>query len=98
MTLLGKNYETCKSCEVLKQQLEISNGEKAQLLDQLLNITKPKVYESITHEVDPIRPKVIPWHVRQKMLEQQSKENAAAMERVKKANEELEKEVLEDAN
>lgn len=41
--LLGRPYETCKSCETLKQQLELVQAEKKELLDTILGIVKPKV-------------------------------------------------------
>lgn len=92
--LFGKDYESCKSCETLKQQLHIANLEKEQLLNQLLDITKPRVYESVSpKEVDPIKPKVVPWHIRQRLLENASRERADAERRMKEANEELEKEL-----
>lgn len=52
--LLGKPYETCKSCETLKQQLEYERDEKRQLTETLLSIIKPKAYEAPTVELNPI--------------------------------------------
>jgi hypothetical protein len=97
--LIGRrDYEPCKSCEVLKQQLQISNDEKDRLLNQLLDITKPRVYEAVSpKDVDPIKPKIMPLHTRLRLLEQASREAAMAQARMKKDNEELEKEVTEDA-
>lgn len=44
LRLLGiKDFEVCKSCETLKAQLEFSNNEKRELLETLLNLTKPEV-------------------------------------------------------
>lgn len=54
--LLGKNtYEPCKSCETLKQQLELVNGEKKELTATLLGLIKPKVYEAAPVEVNPLQ-------------------------------------------
>lgn len=52
--LLGKPYETCKSCETLKQQLAIANEERQRLTDTLLEIIKPKVVEAPPQEIQPI--------------------------------------------
>lgn len=38
-----KDYEQCKSCEILKQQLELANAEKRELTETLLQIIKPAV-------------------------------------------------------
>ncbi len=42
--LFNKPYETCKSCETLKQQLAIANAEKAELTATLISILKPEVH------------------------------------------------------
>ena len=38
-----RDYEDCKSCETLKQQLDYSNKQNKELMDNLLNLTKPTV-------------------------------------------------------
>lgn len=45
-----KDYETCKSCETLresretlKQQLDLANNEKRELMNTLIQLTKPNV-------------------------------------------------------
>ena len=42
MALLGKQYEPCKGCEVLRQQLAVVNEEKKELTQTLIEIVKPK--------------------------------------------------------
>lgn len=54
MFLLNKPYETCKSCETLKEQLEFERSEKKQLTETLLNIIKPKTYEAAPIELEPV--------------------------------------------
>lgn len=54
MFLLGRPYETCKSCETLKQQLAFVNDEKRQLTETLLSIVKPKTYEAAPVALQPI--------------------------------------------
>jgi hypothetical protein len=67
----------CESCDVLQKQLEISNYEKKQLLEHILDFTKPRAEEvRITKEIDPIKPKAIPFSVRREMLEKEDRVRA----------------------
>lgn len=53
--LLGKvDYESCKSCETLKEQLQIANYEREQLTATLLGLLKPTIAEAPVREVEPI--------------------------------------------
>lgn len=103
MSLWNKKYEPCKSCEILKEQLDIANLEKKELLSQILDITRPVVAEKNDiniKEIEPIRPKGIPWRVRQAKLEAESR----SLARIKQEHEDdlrkLEEEVgvKEDAS
>jgi hypothetical protein len=49
-----KDFDLCKSCETLKQQLEYERDEKQRLTDTLLSIIKPKTYEAPPQELQPI--------------------------------------------
>lgn len=40
-----KDFETCASCETLKQQLDLANTEKLQLTETLLSLVKPQVLQ-----------------------------------------------------
>lgn len=86
--LFKLNYEPCKGCEVLKNQLDIANHEKERLQETLLDLVKPKIHEVPSTAVEPIRPKIVPWHVKQRELQAQSavearlrKENVDKLER-----------------
>lgn len=46
-----KDYEPCRGCEVLRQQLLIANEEKKELTQTLLNLIKPKVFEQPSKEI-----------------------------------------------
>ena len=48
------DYDSCKGCEVLKQQLAIVNEEKKQLTDTLLSLLNPKVIELPPQHVSSI--------------------------------------------
>lgn len=39
--IFGKEYEPCKSCEILKKQLEFEREERSRLLDATLSIVRP---------------------------------------------------------
>lgn len=79
MFLLGKPYETCKSCETLKEQLDIANAEKQQLTATLLNLLKPKVYEQPAQELAPIAPKLAMFSRRKAALEAADREKARTL-------------------
>jgi uncharacterized Zn finger protein (UPF0148 family) len=80
--------KVCSSCETLRSLLESEKQEKQQLLNSILE--KPKVEEPRTVTQEEIRPKYIPWRVKQQILEQEDRKKA---ELLKKKNEELEAEL-----
>jgi hypothetical protein len=85
----------CQSCETLRNQLEISNYERRQMLDTILSFSKPKVEET-TPDLSastPVRPKVVTWSVKRQILEEEDRAKAKIL-RDRKSTEELEKEVL----
>lgn len=74
----------CKSCEVVKHQLEIANYEKKQLLEAILDGAKPRAsYQQKPVEYEPLKPKSIPWQVRKQMLEAEDRERAKLMSKQK---------------
>lgn len=91
-TRLNKEEVLCKSCETLKAQLEISNYEKKQLLERILE--KP-VVEKNEPPVQVTRPHNIPWNVRKQMMEAEDRERARIMREAPKplTTDELEKEL-----
>ena len=93
--LLGKTYESCKSCETLRVQLDYERSNNAELLASLLNIAKPTVVEQHAKEIEPIRPKAIPWHKKQQMLEEQKRMEARVL-RQRAVDEKNESSVIKD--
>lgn len=87
----------CESCDVLQKQLEIANYEKKQLLEHILDFTKPAVIEPpATRNIEPITPKTVPFSVKRQMLEQEDRVKAEILkqkEQELKDIESLEKEV-----
>ena len=49
-----RDFDPCKSCETLKQQLEWERSENKRLTDTLLSIIKPKEYEASPIAIEPI--------------------------------------------
>jgi len=74
--ILGKPYETCKSCETLKQQLAFANEEKKQLTETLLNIISPKVVEAAPVEINQVAQSSGLFSRRRAALEARDRENA----------------------
>lgn len=66
----------CDSCEVLSQQLALSNAERQRLLDKLL--TTPETVQQ-TEQASVKLPISIPWAVRRQMLEREDREQAKLM-------------------
>lgn len=55
LRLIGiRDFETCASCETLREQLTFERAEKQQLTETLLSIIKPKTYEAPPTELNPI--------------------------------------------
>ena len=77
--LFNKPYETCKGCEILKQQLALANHEKKDLTDTLLSLIKPKVYEQPPTELQPMQPKFTTFSKRRAALEAASREEARVL-------------------
>lgn len=79
--LLGKQYEECKGCEVLKQQLYIVNDEKRQLTQTIIDIVKPKppaIQQVISGASAPI-PAVASFSRRRAAREARDREEAKAL-------------------
>lgn len=71
--LLGKQYEVCKSCETLREQLSYERDEKKRLTDTLLNIINPKVIEQPVVELSPIQQTAGLWTRRRQALEEKDR-------------------------
>lgn len=70
----------CKTCEVLRSQLEAANREKNQLLLMLLPKQKEEFVEPAA-KPEVIRSHHVPFSVRRQMLEDESKQRAALLKR-----------------
>lgn len=75
-----QSTKSCKSCEVLKQQLEIANSEKKELLEALLSIVKPApvIVSETTKILEPTDRKFTTFSKRRSALEEASRQKANA--------------------
>lgn len=66
--------------DVLQQQLNQANYNNERLIKYILEpkgeFTQASSPSSIEDEPEPVRPKIVPWHIRKKMLEEQDREKA----------------------
>jgi hypothetical protein len=75
--LLGREWEPCKSCENLKQQLEFERSEKRLLIDTLVNIVKPKEVEAAAPiEINQIQQSSALFSRRRQALEEADRKEA----------------------
>jgi hypothetical protein len=83
----------CDTCEVLRAQLDESNRERRELLNRLLEPSRPEPVAEKEQELIPIQPSFVPWRVRQQMLEQEDRIKAKLMKDKAKEIAALEKEL-----
>ncbi len=63
------DYESCKSCETLRTQLEIANQEKREMTNTLLGLIQPKVYEANPIQVPEFKKQAATFGQRRASLE-----------------------------
>ena len=83
----------CNTCEVLRSQLAESNKERRELLNRLLEPSKPEPPPAVVEEFKPIQPAFVPWRVRQQMLEAEDSQKARLMREKAQEIQKLEKEM-----
>lgn len=75
--LLHREWEPCKSCENLKQQLEFERSEKRLLIDTLVSIVKPKEVEAAAPiEINQIQQSSALFSRRRQALEERDRQEA----------------------
>lgn len=76
----GLEPETCNTCEILRFQLDESNRERKELLQQLLDRNKPEPFTPPDEEeLKPLLPHRVPWAARRQMLEAEDREKARVL-------------------
>lgn len=68
-----RDFDPCKSCETLKQQLDLANAEKKELTATLLNLVRPQVVEQPTVQLEPFKQSGALWSRRKAILEEQDR-------------------------
>jgi len=88
---VAQDERVCLSCETLRQQLEIVNYEKRELLNKL--IREPEA--PIQPDFSQMKPRMIPWNVRRQELEAEDRKRAQLIREKEKelGINELEKEI-----
>lgn len=74
------DFEVCKSCETLKQQLAYERDEKKQLTETLLSIIKPKTFETVPVELNPVTQTAGIFSRRRAVLEAKDREEARILQ------------------
>jgi len=64
-----RDYEGCKSCETLKQQLALVNEERERLTSTILNLVKPQVIPQQVTQTAPLVQSVSTFSRRRAELE-----------------------------
>lgn len=103
----GKEDHHCETCEQLKLIIDCERHDKNKILQSLLDLQKPIVVNEERHEVpqDLYRPKLATWNTHRELLETEDKKKAQLIKQkldeareAAKTTEQLEKELIEDAN
>lgn len=66
--LVKQEEKVCKNCDTLRSLLEIEKFEKKRLLDEILRKDEPIIQQEVKFE--EIKPKHVPWRVKQQTLEE----------------------------
>ena len=74
----------CKSCNVLSTLLEQERFTNKKLLDQIIELSTPRVETVHQVSVDDkdLRPKVTPWRVKQQALEAEDRKKAEILKKL----------------
>lgn len=94
--------EICKACESKNAEIARLKEERDLLLNHIISpATQETRVNEGAEELKPIKPNFVPWHIRRRMLEENDRSKAKAMNEAAKPDkkiEELENELLRDPN
>jgi len=76
MSLFGKDYNPCRSCELLSEQLEYERAQNKEMLETLTSLLKPVPIINQIQESRPLSPRGITFTKRRAELEKQDREKA----------------------
>lgn len=84
-----QDFNVCPTCEVLRVQLDEAVRERRELLQTILERSEPPKSEPMPMgELKPVRPRHIPWSVRQQLLEAEDRVTA---QKLREKTEELDR-------
>lgn len=86
----------CKTCPDLRDQLEKANQRERELLQLLIERNKPQPEIEIQKDLQPIRPRAVPWHLKQRELEAQDRKQAQILREQAKLEKEMNLEVVDE--
>ena len=68
----------CEMCDLLTTLLEQERHEKSDILRRLLELTTPAQPQSVIpgEAPKPIMPRIVPWRIKQQMLEEEDRAKA----------------------
>ena len=95
----AEELKSCKTCEFLKMELAKERQRSGELLASILTAQKANETISAPVNYEPIPSPYVPWHIRQRKLEDEDRKKALDLKgQVKQTEtvEELEKELLSD--
>jgi len=83
------DYDSCKSCETLRQQLDIMNEQNKELMKTMISIVKPEIINPPVTITDPLamKPAAASWARRRAFLEERDRNAAQASSRAAKPDE-----------
>ena len=87
--LMHREYEPCKSCEVLKHQIERLEINNNQLMSRLLKLSEPELIPQ-NHIPVPQKPRIANWNAAKKELEAQDRKEAETLKKIAETEKELE--------
>lgn len=78
---IRQESKVCKSCEILKHELEVTRLEKRELLNTIIHPTIREEPRIDTSELKPVLPTHVPWSTRRHMLEANDRKTAQLRKR-----------------
>jgi hypothetical protein len=77
--MLGRQWEPCKSCENLKEQLIYERDNNMRLTNTLIQIVSPKAVEAPPIEINQVAASSALFSRRRAMLEEKDRQEAAIL-------------------
>ena len=93
----AEELKICKTCEFLKMELAKERQRSGELLASILTTQKANEAIAPVPNYEPIPSPYVPWHVRQRTLEEEDRKKALMFkDKAALTTEDLEKELLDE--